>query len=59
MSASALACDMVLDWVSNRFSPRYRTRYGERWQGEKLSSMDVLKSQSCHVCNVSTAREAC
>lgn len=59
MSASALACDMVLDWVSNRFSPRYRTRYGERWQGAKLSSMDVLKSQSCHVCNVSTVREVC
>ncbi|PTQ86789.1 ThiF family adenylyltransferase [Agitococcus lubricus] len=51
MSAAALATDIVLDWLSNQSTPRYRTRYSERWQGEKLPSMDILKSQTCHVCS--------
>lgn len=50
MSAAALACDMTLDWVSSRPAPHYRTRYGERWQGEKIQSMDINASPTCHIC---------
>ena len=36
MSAAALTIDMILDWLQGDVSPRYRTRYTEKWMGEKI-----------------------
>lgn len=52
MSAAALTVDMVLDWLQGDVSPRYRTRYTEKWKGEKLESKDYAPSPECHVCKV-------
>ncbi|OPH35646.1 ThiF family adenylyltransferase [Moraxella atlantae] len=51
-SASALAIDLVLDWLRGEVGPRYRTRYTERWTGSRLESADYLPHQDCHVCQI-------
>lgn len=51
-SASALAIDLVLDWLRGEVGPRYRTRYTERWTGRKIESADYLPHQDCHVCQI-------
>lgn len=51
MSAAALGTDIVLDYVNNINTPRYRTRYAERWQGNKLASTDALKAIDCPCCS--------
>lgn len=51
MAAAALGCDMTLEWANGQNSPRYRTRYVERWQGRKLESEDIPKSPTCRFCN--------
>ncbi|MGB5886960.1 MAG: ThiF family adenylyltransferase [Acinetobacter venetianus] len=50
MSAAALATDMVLDYVNDENSPRYRTRYTERWSGAKLASTDATVALDCPCC---------
>lgn len=49
-SASVLATDLILDWLRGNVSPRYRTRYTERWVGNKIESADYLPHKDCHVC---------
>ena len=51
-SASALAIDLVLDWLRGEVGPRYRTRYTERWTGSRIESADYLPHQDCHVCQI-------
>ncbi|MGR3978484.1 hypothetical protein FW754_12600 [Acinetobacter sp. 1207_04] len=51
MSAASLATDMVLDYVNDKSSPRYRTRYTERWSGAKLESADVAVALDCPYCS--------
>lgn len=51
MSAAALAIDMVLDYVNDINSPRYRTRYTERWTGPKIESTDALVASDCPYCS--------
>ena len=50
MSTASLVTDMVLDWLKGEVSPRYRTRYSEKWHGKKLQSADFLSHEDCHVC---------
>ncbi|WP_440826667.1 ThiF family adenylyltransferase [Psychrobacter cryohalolentis] len=50
MSTASLVTDMVLDWLKGEVSPRYRTRYSEKWHGKKLQSADFLPHEDCHVC---------
>lgn len=38
MSAASLAADMVMDYINGDPAPRYRTRYNERWKGERITS---------------------
>ena len=38
MSAASLATDMVMDYINGDPAPRYRTRYNERWKGERITS---------------------
>ena len=47
-SASVLATDLILDWLRGNVSPRYRTRYTERWVGNKIESADYLPHKDCH-----------
>ena len=51
MSAAALGTDIVLDYVNGILSPRYRTRYSERWQGSKIISNDAPKASDCPCCS--------
>ncbi|MHA3114786.1 hypothetical protein E0H86_04095 [Acinetobacter sp. ANC 4635] len=51
MSAAALGTDIVLDYVNNMTTPRYRTRYSERWQGNKIISSDAIKATDCPCCS--------
>ena len=50
MSTAALVTDMVLDWLKGDVSPRYRTRYNEKWHSNHLRSSDFLPHSDCHVC---------
>lgn len=52
MSAAALGTDIVLDYVNGILSPRYRTRYSERWQGSKIISNDAPKASDCPCCSM-------
>jgi len=52
MSAAALTIDMILDWLQGDVSPRYRTRYTEKWMGEKIESKDYAPSLECHICKI-------
>lgn len=49
-SASALTIDLILDWLAGNVSPRYRTRYTEKWLGDRIESADYLPHSDCHVC---------
>lgn len=53
MSAAALGTDIILDYVNDIISPRYRTRYSERWQGSKIESVNALKANDCPYCGSS------
>lgn len=50
MSTAALVTDIVLDWLKGDVSPRYRTRYNEKWHSNHLESSDFLPHEDCHVC---------
>lgn len=52
MSAAALGTDIILDFVNNLATPRYRTRYSERWKGNKIISCDALKAADCPCCSI-------
>ncbi len=50
MSAAVLGTDIVLDYVNDILSPRYRTRYSERWNGHRIDSFDAIKAVDCPYC---------
>lgn len=49
-SASALATDGILDWLRNQPHPLYRTRYTEKWQGDKIESSSPDAHPECPYC---------
>ena len=53
-SAASLATDMIMDWVNSTPSPHYRTRYVERWHGDRIESQDVPISINCPYCQLHT-----
>lgn len=49
-SASALATDSILDWLRDQPEPLYRTRYTERWKGNKIESSSPEPHPECPYC---------
>lgn len=52
MSASALAVDMVVDWLKGDVSPRFRTRYIEGSEARKIKNQNVSPLDGCPGCSL-------
>jgi molybdopterin/thiamine biosynthesis adenylyltransferase len=50
MSASALAIDMIIDWLKGDVSPRFRTRSIEGAEVNRVKSQDIEPLQGCPAC---------
>lgn len=50
MSAAALGCDFVSDWMRGDVSPRFRTRYSENAHLHKIKSQNVPPLKGCPAC---------
>lgn len=51
MSASALAIDMIADWLKGDVSPRFRTRSIEGANVRKIKSQNVSRLEGCPGCS--------
>lgn len=51
MLAASLGTDMALDYINGLAAPHYRTRYVERWKGNRIDSIDIPKSELCPYCS--------
>lgn len=51
MEASALASDMVCDWLNGSVSPRFRTRSRENADVYKIKNQDLTKMTGCPACD--------
>lgn len=51
MSASALAIDMIIDWLKGDVSPRFRTRYIEGADVRKIKNQNVTPLEGCPGCS--------
>lgn len=52
MSASALAIDMIIDWLKGDVSPRFRTRYIESTDARKIKNQNVSPLEGCPGCSL-------
>lgn len=52
MSASALAIDMIIDWLKGDVSPRFRTRYIEGTDARKIKNQNVSPLEGCPGCSL-------
>ena len=52
MSASALAVDMVIDWLKGDVSPRFRTRYIEGADARVVKNQNVSPLEGCPGCSI-------
>ncbi|WP_244136893.1 ThiF family adenylyltransferase [Burkholderia pyrrocinia] len=50
MSAAALAADMVSDWLKGAVSPRFRTRYLETADAQRIKNQDIAPTNGCPAC---------
>lgn len=50
MSASALAVDMIIDWLRGDVSPRFRTRSIEGGEVNRVKSQNIQPLQGCPAC---------
>lgn len=51
MSASALAIDMIIDWLKGDVSPRFRTRGIEGANARKIKNQNVTPLEGCPGCS--------
>ena len=51
MSASALAIDMIADWLKGDVSPRFRTRSIEGANVRKIKSQNMSRLEGCPGCS--------
>lgn len=51
MSASALAIDMIIDWLKGDVSPRFRTRYLDSADIKKIKNQNVSPLEGCPGCS--------
>ncbi|RQH00137.1 ThiF family adenylyltransferase [Paraburkholderia dinghuensis] len=50
MSAASLAADMVSDWLKGAVSPRFRTRYLETVNVQRVKNQDIAPTAGCLAC---------
>lgn len=55
MSASALAIDMIIDWLRGDVSPRFRTRPIEGADARKIKNQNVTPLEGCPGCSCPTS----
>lgn len=51
MTAAALACDLVTDWMRGTPSPRFRTRAAESADVRKLKAQNLTPLKDCPACS--------
>ena len=52
MSSTALAIDMIIDWLKGDVSPRFRTRYIEGTDARKIKNQNVSPLEGCPGCSL-------
>lgn len=55
MSASALAIDMIIDWLKGDVSPRFRTRYIEGADARQIKNQNVSPLEGCPGCSLQSS----
>jgi len=51
LSASALAIDMIIDWLKGDVKPRFRTRYVENVEVRRIKNQDIGQASHCPACS--------